>query len=67
MNYLKLKEARKKRGYTQDFVAQEMGYSNKSGYSMLETGQVKIDLEKAKKLKTILSLSDVEFKEIFLQ
>lgn len=66
MNYKKLKEIRKKRGFTQDYVAKEMGYSNKSGYCMLETGQVKVDLEKAKLLKSILSLSDSEFDTIFL-
>lgn len=66
MNYNKLKEIRKDRGYTQDFIAEKMGYSNKSSYSMLETGRVKVDLEKAKRLKNILNLSDGEFEEIFL-
>ncbi len=66
MNYNKLKEIRKDRGYTQDFIAEKMGYSNKSSYSMLETGRVKVDLEKAKRLKIILDLSDGEFEEIFL-
>ncbi len=66
MNYNKLKEIRKDRGYTQDFIAEKMGYSNKSSYSMLETGRVKVDLEKAKRLKIILNLSDGEFEEIFL-
>lgn len=66
MNYNKLKEIRKDRGYTQDFIAEKMGYSNKSSYSMLETGRVKVDLEKAKCLKIILNLSDGEFEEIFL-
>lgn len=66
MNYNKLKEIRNDRGYTQDFIAEKMGYSNKSSYSMLETGRVKVDLEKAKRLKIILNLSDGEFEEIFL-
>lgn len=40
--YMKtLKELREERGLTQQDMANKLGYSGKSGYSMLENGDVK--------------------------
>lgn len=45
-----LKELRKSKGYTQEKLAKILGYSSKSGYSMLESGKVKLTISKAKAL-----------------
>lgn len=65
MNINLLREKRKRIGLTQETVAKEMGYSNKSGYCMLETGQINVSIEQAMRLKSILSLDDTEFSQIF--
>lgn len=61
-----LQAARKKAGYTQEELAILLGYSGKSGYSFLENGKVKITVEASRKIAEALSLSDEEYKEIFL-
>ncbi|MGC5326963.1 helix-turn-helix transcriptional regulator [Brevibacillus sp. SYSU BS000544] len=35
----KLRNARKGKGFTQAVMAKKLGYSSKSGYSMIETGR----------------------------
>lgn len=52
----KLKEKREQLGYTQEYMAEKLGYSSKSGYNMLENGNVKISLEKAKILSELLKI-----------
>lgn len=47
MNEL-LKKLRKKSKKTQAEIAQVLGYSSKSGYSMLESGKVELTISKAK-------------------
>lgn len=50
----KLKEARKERGFSQEYMATELGFSGKSGYNMLENGNIQVSLERAKKISEIL-------------
>ena len=52
----KLKEKREQLGYTQEQMAEKLGYSSKSGYNMLENGNVKLSLEKAKILSNLLNI-----------
>lgn len=66
MNLEKLREKRKAKGITQEDMALDMGYRNKSSYSMLENGQVKFDADKMRIVKNRLELTDNEFFEIFL-
>jgi transcriptional regulator with XRE-family HTH domain len=47
MNQL-LKNLRIKNGKTQQEIALVLGYSSKSGYSMLENGNVELTISKAK-------------------
>ena len=60
-----LKEARKKRGITQKEMAEALGYSGKSGYSCLETGKIKVSVDKSLEIKKILDLSETEYQNIF--
>lgn len=59
----RLKDLRVEKGYTQQFMADYLGYSGVSGYSELERNGNNIDLKKAIKLS---KLFDVEINEIFL-
>ncbi|MEG1313964.1 MAG: helix-turn-helix transcriptional regulator [Bacilli bacterium] len=56
-----LKDLRKKHGYTQEEVALKLGYSSKSGYSMLENGKVNLSISKAKMLS---ELYEIDIKKI---
>lgn len=49
-----LKRIRKKKGITQEEMAQRLGYKGKSGYCQLENGTVKMTLEQACKIAEIL-------------
>jgi DNA-binding XRE family transcriptional regulator len=50
----KLKELRTARGFTQAEMAKKLGYKGKSGYCMLENGQVRMTLEMAQKIAKVL-------------
>jgi len=56
----KLKEARKENGITQEEMAKILGYSSKSGYSMIETGRNSPPLHIAIKIAEILK-KDVSY------
>ena len=62
----KLREIRKKKGFTQEAMGNLLGYKGKSGYSIFEAGKVKIDVKKTLKIKEILNLTDEEYRDIFL-
>ena len=67
MNCTQLRDARKKRGFTQEELAKKIGYAGKSGYSFLESGKIGVSIEISKKIKEALSLSDEEYRLIFLE
>lgn len=52
-----LKKIREEKGITQEEMAKELGYSGKSGYSMLENGKVRLTLEQAVKIAKKLEMS----------
>lgn len=52
----KLKELRTARGFTQAEMAKRLGYKGKSGYCMLENGQVRMTLAMAQKIAEILGV-----------
>lgn len=62
MKYSRLKAIRKAKGFTQQQMAEMLGYKDKSGYCQLENGDVKMTLEKAIKISQILK---VEIDKIF--
>ncbi|WHY76106.1 helix-turn-helix transcriptional regulator [Neobacillus sp. WH10] len=59
---LRLKELREKRGMTQTFLAKQLGYDYVSSYSMIEKGERKLDVFKAKKIADIFG---VEIEDLF--
>lgn len=58
----KLKNIRLELGISQEEMAGKLGYAGKSGYSMLENGNVVISLKKAKEISDIFHMS---IEEIF--
>lgn len=59
-----LKKARKAKGYTQQRMAELLGYRSKSGYNMIELGSNKPPLKKALKIAELL---DVSLEELFAE
>ncbi|WP_205739333.1 MULTISPECIES: helix-turn-helix transcriptional regulator [Halanaerobiaceae] len=59
INLAKLKKLRVEKGFTQQEMAEKLGYKGKSGYCQLENGTVKMTLEQAKKIAEILG-DDIE-------
>lgn len=53
--YTKLKKIREEFGYTQDDMANKLGYSSKSTYNMKEKGIRKITVEDAYKISKIFN------------
>lgn len=66
MNYELLKELRVAAGFTQESMAEQLGYKDKSSYCLLENGTVKCTVEQAKKIKQVLSLTIEQYAAIFL-
>ena len=60
-----LKAERKKRGYTQEYMAKQLGYKDKSSYCLIENGKVKASVEVAGKISDILKLSSETMRKIF--
>lgn len=49
-------------GYTREEMAKKLGYSSKSGYNMLENGNVSLSLDKAKIISDLLNIPLNELK-----
>ncbi|ALB47803.1 helix-turn-helix domain-containing protein [Clostridium beijerinckii] len=62
MNQL-LKKLRLESGKTQKEIAEILGYSSKSGYSMLENGNVELTISKAKVLSNFYRIDPKIFFE----
>jgi transcriptional regulator with XRE-family HTH domain len=56
-----LKEIRMSKGFTQDDMAKLLGYKGKSGYCQLESGVVKMTIEKALAISNILKVDPIIF------
>lgn len=63
MNCDKLKENRIKKGFTQQQMANKIGYKSKGSYSVIENGYVDISISKGKMISEALG---VPFAELFL-
>jgi len=62
-----LKVLRLKYGYTQEELANTLGYRSKSGYSMLESGRVELTISKIKALSSFYGIDPKNFFEMLLQ
>jgi transcriptional regulator with XRE-family HTH domain len=52
-----LKKIRIEKGYTQEYMAEKLGYKDKSGYNHLENGNVKLSVERAMMISKILNVN----------
>ncbi len=62
-----LKKLRIEKGFTQEYMAEKLGYSDKSGYNHLENGNVKISLDRAVEIAKILGVNPSIFFESEVQ
>ena len=60
----KIRLYRMRNGYTQEEMAQKIGYKSKSGYNNLESGKVKMSLEQLEDILQILRIPLQEIIEI---
>lgn len=60
----KIRLYRMRNGYTQEEMAQKIGYKSKSGYNNLESGKVKMSLEQLEDILQILRIPLEEIIEI---
>lgn len=56
-----LKKIRMEKGYTQEQMAEKLGYKDKSGYNHLENGNVKLSVDRAIKIAKILEVDPTVF------
>lgn len=65
MNLKLLKDERIKQGYTQKYMAEQLGFKDRSSYCLIEKGKISVDIDLANKIATILNLSHQKTLEIF--
>ncbi|MFY0760237.1 helix-turn-helix transcriptional regulator [Metabacillus dongyingensis] len=61
---LRLRELRETKGITQTFIAKQLGFESVSSYSMIEKGQRKLDIFKARQLAQIFG---VDLEQLFFE
>ncbi len=66
MNCTLLRQTRKSKGFTQQEMAEVLGYKTKGGYSLLEKGLVKCTTDQARVIRDKLGLNVTDFEQIFL-
>lgn len=66
MNHELLRATRRDAGKTQEFMANALGYRDKSSYCQIENGSVQCSLEHSKRIKQVLGLSREKYFQIFL-
>lgn len=67
MNCALLKAERLKRGITQESLAKDLGFKDKSSYCLIEKGKTKITTDTAYKIAMCLSLSKEVTFDIFFK
>lgn len=60
---LKLRGLRKKKGISQTFISNALGYAHPSGYSNIENGRTSLKYEHAKVIAGILGVTIEELEE----
>ncbi len=56
MNHALLKAERVKRGITQETLAKQLGFKDKSSYCLMENGKTTVSVDTANKIATFLKL-----------
>lgn len=57
MNLKLLKDERVKRGFTQKYMAEQLGFKDRSSYCLIEKGKTSVDVEMANKIATLLDFN----------
>ena len=65
MNLELLKSERKAKGYTQKYMAEQLGFKDRSSYCLIENGKCSVDIELANRIASVLDLSERRTFEIF--
>lgn len=65
MNLELLKSERKAKGYTQKYMAEQLGFKDRSSYCLIENGKCSVDIELANRIASVLGLSERRTFEIF--
>lgn len=60
-----LKEERVKKGFTQQYMAEQLGFKDRSSYCLIEKGNVSVNVDVADKIASILNLTKEKTFEIF--
>lgn len=67
MNLHLLAEIRDKNGFSQEYMAKKLNYKSKGSYCLIEKGKSKVTVDLAVNIKSILNLSEDEFRAIFFE
>lgn len=65
MNLELLKQERLAKGFTQKYMAEALGFKDRSSYCLIEKGKCSVDIELANRIASILDLSERRTFEIF--
>lgn len=65
MDYVLLIEFRERKGYSQEQMAQILGYKSKASYCLIETGKTKVHINLANEISKALGLSKDEILRVF--
>lgn len=60
-----LKQERVAKGYTQKYMAEALGFKDRSSYCLIEKGKCSVDIELANRIASVLNLSERRTFEIF--
>lgn len=67
MNTELLVKYRERKQYSQQQMAEMLGYKSKGSYCLIESGKTKVHIELANKLADILDLDDNEILSLFFK
>lgn len=60
-----LKQERVAKGFTQKYMAEALGFKDRSSYCLIEKGKCSVDIEMANRIASVLNLSERRTFEIF--
>lgn len=60
-----LKQERVAKGFTQKYMAEALGFKDRSSYCLIEKGKCSVDIDLANRIASVLNLSEQRTFEIF--